>query len=257
MTTPKVLLAIPAYNCADQIGRVLDRIDARLLERLHRVVVIDNGSSDDTLERARAAALRLGPRAEVWRNTENYGLGGTHKVAFLAGEREGADHVAILHGDDQADAQELHRLLDAAEGRPGAAAVLGGRFVPGARRVGYSRERVLGNLGINVIFTIVAGRRTRDLGSGLNLFRLEDLADHAYLAFDDGITFNIDLLLHYFRRRARLVYVPITWREEDQVSNARNLSVARSALEKLVRWRLGRPRPAIAARAYTSSAVTS
>ena len=55
---------------------------------------------------------------------------------------------------------------------------------------------------------------------------------------------NIELVLDLVRRGVRFAYVPITWREEDQVSNARNWRVFSTGVAGLVRWRLGRAAPA-------------
>lgn len=249
MTQFKILVAIPAYNCEKQISRVLEGFDQTLLSRVEKVLVVDNGSTDGTVQAAKAAAAKLGsPKIEVWQNKGNYNLGGTHKVAFLTGEKLGMDYVAILHGDDQAKTEELNVLIDAAEAQPEIGAILGTRFMKGSKLIGYDWKRIWGNRAINLAFSIVAMRPSKDLGSGLNLFRLKDLSDHNYLGFDDKITFNIDLLLDYFKKKTLLLFVPITWREEDQVSNARNFNVGSTALKKLFRWRFNKelrhPQPA-------------
>jgi hypothetical protein len=83
-------------------------------------------------------------------------------------------------------------------------------------------------------------RASKDLGSGLNLFKLENLKDHRFLGFSDTITFNIDLLLDYFKKKTVLINVPITWTEEDQVSNARNFTVGKTAIRKILKWRIGK-----------------
>lgn len=83
-------------------------------------------------------------------------------------------------------------------------------------------------------------RPSRDLGSGLNLFRVSDLSDHRYLKFGDTMTFNIDLLLDYFRKKTPIIFVPISWKEEDQISNARNLNIGFTAIKKLLYWRFGK-----------------
>lgn len=254
-SSPSVLLAIPAFRCAPQIGRVLDSIDAPLLARVDRVVVIDNRSPDGTAEAAAAAGQRLGEKFAVWRNTENYGLGGTHKVAFDHAVANGYDLVAILHGDDQATPKELHRLLDRAVKESDAAAVLGSRFMRGSIRSGYAIERTLGNLVLNALYSIVSARWTTDLGSGLNVFRVSALRDGFYRSLDDRMTFNLDLLLAFYSRRAHLAAEPITWREADQTSNARNVAVASTAVRRLAAWRLRRPSPPRPARSYSSEAI--
>lgn len=235
----KVLVAIPAYKCEAQIGRVLAGFDERLFGRVHKVIVIDNRSPDGTLNAAVNVA-RAYKKIEVVRNRENYGLGGTHKVAFIHAEDIGADYVAILHGDAQARTEELHALLDEADRDRGLSAVLGARFMPRSRLRGYSAVRIAGNIGLNAAYTLLSGRLTWDMGSGLNLFRVSDLTDHQYLGFSNGFTFNMDLLLHYYSRGARLKYVPITWAEEDQVSNARTFEVGWITLKTLLKWRLTR-----------------
>lgn len=249
MKEPSILVAIPAYNCEKQIVRVLNGFDAKLLDRVQKVIVIDNGSQDGTVEAAKQAAKKVDSRKiEVWQNVNNYNLGGTHKVAFLTAEKLDMDYVAILHGDDQAKTKELNNLIDAAKAQPEAGAILGTRFMKGSKLVGYNWQRIWGNRAINLAYTIVALRSSKDLGSGLNLFRIKDLKDHTYLGFGDTITFNIDLLLDYFRKKTKLIFVPISWREEDQVSNARNFNVGSTALRKLFAWRFGRtklnPKPA-------------
>lgn len=245
----KILVAIPAYNCEKQIPRVIAGFDKKLLARVDKVIVIDNGSKDETIGAAKKAAKTVGStKIEIWQNKGNYNLGGTHKVAFLTGEKLGMDYVAILHGDDQAKTVELNNLIDEAGKHPEAGAILGCRFMKGSKLVGYNWQRIWGNRAINIAYSIVALRPSKDLGSGLNLFRLSDLKDHNYLGFGDTITFNIDLLLDYFQKKTKLVFSPITWTEEDQVSNARNFNVGSTAIKKLFAWRFGKtkfnPRPA-------------
>jgi dolichol-phosphate mannosyltransferase len=253
----KVLVAIPAYKCAPQIGRVLAGFDDKLLARVEKVVVIDNQSPDNTREAAIEAAKQLGTdKVEVWRNDDNYNLGGTHKVAFLAAERLGYDYVAIVHGDDQATTGELNTLLDEAEKDPSVDAFLGSRFMPGSKLSGYDWKRIWGNRGLNWLYTLLTGRRVRDLGSGLNLFKLEFLKDHRYLGYADALTFNFDLLLGFYTKHAKLKYVPISWKEEDQVSNARNFKVGKTALTQIINWRLGRLKyPERKPEQYTSTKV--
>lgn len=238
----KVLVAIPCYNCEKQIPRVIGAFDKKLAARVEKIVAIDNGSTDNTIAAAKKAAKKAGLKnIEVVKNNDNYGLGGTHKVAFSYGEKLKMDYVAILHGDNQAMTEELKTLLDIAEKEPEVSAILGSRFAPGARLEGYSALRTWGNRGLNFIYTLVTFRLTQDLGSGLNLFRLKDLSDHRYLGFTDKFTFNIDLLLDYFKKGCRLKFVPITWSETDQVSNARTFGVGWTALKTVLRWRFLSP----------------
>lgn len=236
----KVLVAIPAYRCAGQIPRTLDEIDDKLAARAEEIAIIDNGSPDNTVQVALAYKKkgRL-KNLHVYQNVENYNLGGTHKVAFLMAERLGCTHVVILHGDNQAKSDEANDLLDYALAHPDSQTVLGSRFSKGSRLQGYDKKRIWGNKVLNAFYSLVTLRKCSDLGSGLNVFALKDLDKRTYLEFADKLTFNYELLLDLIRRKVNFAYYPITWREEDQVSNARNFNIFKIGLINALKWRFG------------------
>lgn len=222
MTKPRILVFIPAYRCAAQVVRVLDQFDDRVQQWVDTVMVVDNRSPDDTLDAAvRRARERLHTsRFIAWRNDDNYGLGGSHKAAFRYAVEQGFDYLVVLHGDDQADIRDLLPHLAAGTWRD-VDCLLGARFMPGSRLQGYSLVRTLGNRVYNALFSGVALRRIYDLGSGLNMYRLAAYRDFYYKGFPDDLTFNYVMLLGSYHARQRVRFFPISWREEDQVSNVR------------------------------------
>ena len=237
---PKVIVIIPAYNCAPQIKRVLAGFDKKLLSRVAEVIVVNNRSSDNTVSEAKKAINNIdSTKLRVCTNIENVSLGGSHKVGFYYGKSVKADYVAILHGDDQASTNELNILLDEIIKNPSLDAVLGSRFMKESILKGYSWKRIMGNKVLNFIYTIVILRKTYDLGSGLNIFKLSALESNEIINFGDDLGFNFDLLLYLYRKKASIKFIPITWKEEDQVSNARNFKVAKMAVVRLMKWRAG------------------
>ncbi len=238
----KVLVIIPSYNCAKQIPRVLAGFEPSLLERVGEVIVVNNRSTDDTVKSALVAAKKIGsPKIKVATNIENVNLGGTHKVGFLYAQDHGYDYVAILHGDDQAETRELHDLLTVIEKHPEVDAVLGTRFMKGSRLRGYDWKRIAGNRVLNLAYSTLYLRSVKDLGSGLNIFKLSALDEKHYLNFGDDLGFNFDLISYLLTKKKNIIFQPITWKEEDQVSNARNFKVAKLAGIRLLKWRAGRP----------------
>ena len=107
----KILLFIPVFQCRNQITRVIRKIDPDLQKMIDEVLIIDNCSKDDTLDVAMEAIKRLDVKANIYVNHQNYSLGGSLKNAFTYAIKNKYDYIVVLHGDDQADPQDLKQLL--------------------------------------------------------------------------------------------------------------------------------------------------
>jgi glycosyltransferase involved in cell wall biosynthesis len=221
-TTPNregILVFIPAYNCAPQIGRTL--LQLKGCEALFReVIVVDNRSTDDTVKSAISAAAQLDLPVRVMQNWDNLGLGGSHKSAFAYAAREGFDYLVVLHGDDQGSIRDLLPHIERGEHRT-VDCLLGARFMPGSRLEGYSAFRTFGNEVFNLLFSAASGKRLYDLGSGLNMYRVDAVRNLRYQGFADNLTFNYFMILATVWRRWKIRFFPISWREDDQVSNVK------------------------------------
>jgi hypothetical protein len=173
------------------------------------------------------------------RNNENYGLGGSHKTAFKYAIENKFDYLVVLHGDDQADIHDLIPLFEE-NLYLGCDCLLGARFMPNSRLIGYSRFRTCGNRIYNFLFSVVAGRKIYDLGSGLNLYCLASFQDVYYKFFPDDLTFNYVMLLASYHLNQKVRFFPITWREEDQRSNVKLFQQALKVLLLLIYYVLYR-----------------
>lgn len=243
----KVLVAIPCYQCEPQIPRVLRQFTPALLERLTEVIVVDNHSGDKTAEVAVQTLQDLESQLDtskfrVLRNVENYNLGGSFKIIVEYAWRGGFDFLVLLHGDDQARVVEIGELLDRLESNPTLDVIYGARFMKDSKLVNYSKVREWGNRAINLMFTLTTLRRVYEIGSGLNLYRVSTLPQEMVHSFPDHLAFDVDLLLNTIEQKMNIEFHPITWLEEDQVSNARNVRVGLDVLSILLNWRIGRKR---------------
>ena len=110
----KLLVFIPAYNCEKQVTRVLSQLlDQRIAPWVGECIVVNNRSADGT-EAAVQDWMARHPDAPVrlLRNDQNYGLGGSHKVAFGYAAAHGYEHLVVLHGDDQGAIVDLLPILE-------------------------------------------------------------------------------------------------------------------------------------------------
>jgi dolichol-phosphate mannosyltransferase len=221
----KLLLFIPTYNCEKQIPKVISQVTGREIAKyFDHILVLDNGSSDNTiacasksLESSQLASYTL---AQTYQND---GLGGSLKKTFEFAIRNEYSHVVVIHGDDQATLADLLPVLQSAEDLANCDLIVGARFHPQSVRAGYSLTRELGNRALNLVCSLVLRRRIFDLVAGLNIFSTTYLKKRFFMHFPNDLTFDFHCLIHACLYDRSVKFVPITWREEDQVSNARVL----------------------------------
>ncbi len=236
MRNSKILVAVPAYNCSSQIGRVIKQFADLSFDAFSELLVIDNQSTDDTLLSAiKSANFYPQKKISIIQNDQNYNLGGTHKVAFQYTLEKNYDGVVILHGDDQGRLSDIVPYLHT-QNITGDDCILGARFMKGSELVGYPTMRVLGNLIFNSIYSICTHQRIFDMGSGLNFYGRDLIATSLHRTMPDDLTFNNAFLLSILAANKKVQFIPISWREEDQISNAKLWSQSIKLLKYLLKY---------------------
>jgi dolichol-phosphate mannosyltransferase len=183
-----IIAALPAYNEAEALPRLLKRMQdtqTQLSEPL-RVIVVDDGSKDDTAaaaERCDSAAMRV----EVVRHDRNRGLHGALDTGFRAAlERAGPDDwILTMDADDTHPPGLIVAMLAKAKAE-GATVVIASRFQPGAEWFGLSWDRVLFSKTVSWLFRIAwPMRNVRDYTCGYRLYRAS-LLQAAYQKWGDA-----------------------------------------------------------------------
>ena len=234
----KNLLFIPCYRCAPQITKVLQSV-APYAKHFDEIIVIDNLSPDQTANRAKAAVEELSLRqvVKIVENPVNLGLGGSHKMAFQYAIDKAFDHVFILHGDNQGNIADFSSLIIEAKSRHIKEFQFGARFHPHSKLTNYSLFRIFGNRVFNALATILTKHKIHDLGgSGLNLFPVYLLKQHQFTKYADDLTFHVFLLLNAVQLNQPIMFPPISWKEEDQISNVRLFKQTKKLLKILISY---------------------
>lgn len=237
----KILLFIPMYNCEKQIIRVLRQLTNEVCCYLNEVIVINNQSTDNgewaVIEYLQKNSVNV--KVSLLRNDDNYGLGGSHKVAFDYAIRNEFDYIIVLHGDDQGDISCILPYLKNKKYEK-YDCFLGARFMRGSRLQGYSKFRTFGNNVYDILFSLGCGHRIYDLGSGLNMYKVSVLKSRFYMKYKDNLMFNYCMIMGSVYYKHRIRFFPIIWREDDQVSNVKMMSQAITVLRLLGRYMLNR-----------------
>src|SRR5262245_28384939 len=111
MTGTFVSFVVPCLNEQDNVAATVETIRAAMTSRPdYEVILVDDGSQDETWPRMRALAA-TDPRLRVLHNPTNLGLGGSYKrgVAVAQGE-----HVMLIPGDNGFPAESIREILQRA-----------------------------------------------------------------------------------------------------------------------------------------------
>ena len=243
----KILLFIPMYNCEKQIVRVLKQLTDEVCSYITEVIIVNNRSTDhgEAVVQSYLSENPLPMKVSLLRNDDNYGLGGSHKVAFQYAVDHGFDYVIVLHGDDQGDISNILPYLRSKEYAK-YDCFLGARFMKGSQLQGYSKFRTFGNHVYNILFSIGCGYRIYDLGSGLNMYKTHILKNKFYLKYKDNLIFNYCMVMGSAFFKHKIKFFPIIWREDDQVSNVKMVSQAVTVLKLLGQFMINRKKFVIA-----------
>lgn len=230
----KILLFIPMYNCEKQITRVLNQLTDEVCHYLTEVIIVNNRSTDhgETVVQEYLQENQIPVKVSLLRNDDNYGLGGSHKVAFDYAMKRDFDYVIVLHGDDQGDISNILPYLKSGKYRE-YDCFLGARFMKGSRLQGYSKFRTFGNQVYDILFSLGCRYKIYDLGSGLNMYKVSILKNRFYFKYKDNLVFNYCMVIASAFYRHKVRFFPIIWREDDQVSNVKMFSQAITVLRLL------------------------
>jgi dolichol-phosphate mannosyltransferase len=156
-------LVVPAYNERENLAPLLDEITSALAGRTYEVIVVDDGSTDGTLQELKALRTRH-PQLRVLALERNSG----QTAAFAAGFRAARAPIVItLDADLQNDPTDIPRLVDTLQ-QSGATAVAGFR----ATRRDTPWKRLQSRIA-NGVRNRLNGEVIRDTGCSLKAFRTE------------------------------------------------------------------------------------
>jgi glycosyltransferase involved in cell wall biosynthesis len=215
-----IVALIPGYNEGPRIAEVVRGAAAHL-----PVVVVDDGSSDDTAAQARSAG------ATVIEQRPNQGKGAALRAGFRRALADGADAVLTLDADGQHDPAESPTFLSAWAAEPRPDLVIGRRnfrAMPPIRRL----SNVLGGWAISW----AVGRPIPDNQSGYRLVSRRIM--EATLASDEhGFEFEVEMITSCIRLGGTIAWVPIRTIYAGEPSHIRPLAHLRSFIRIVRRAR--------------------
>jgi len=192
------LAVVPAYNESATVGRVVREL--RAVAPDFDVLVIDDGSTDATSDKARVAGAR------VMRLPFNLGIGGAVQAGFVFALENGYERMIQVDGDGQHLSTEIAVLQGVMRSDPTVDMVCGSRFVTDSGYLAPISRRT----GIHIfafLLSRIVGQRVTDPTSGFRLYNRRAIALFARDYPHDYPEVEAVLMVHHHQLRMREVSV--------------------------------------------------
>lgn len=204
MNSPSIAAVIPAYQEEKHVGEVAKRARTQL----EHVLVVDDGSSDATADRAKAAGV------EVVVHSENRGKGESIKTGLRYWLDRGSEYVVLLDADGQHLPEEISRFIDAAASISDAKIFIGSRMTDTASMPPLRRmvNRYMSNK-----ISRVCGQHIPDTQCGFRMLHREIIPEvlHGTSRFE----YETEMLILASRKGHRIASVPVSTIYSDEVSS--------------------------------------
>lgn len=203
---PIIKVIIPAFNEQNAVGLVIDEIPADLVKE---VVVVDNGSSDNTYE----IALQKGATA-LREEKRGYGNACLKGIRYISDQEEKPDIVVFLDGDHSDYPEEMFNLV-----RPIAEEdvdmVIGSRNLGNRERGSMTIQQVFGNWLATTLIRWFYGIRYTDLGPfraiGYRQLMEINMQDKTY-------GWTVEMQLKAAKKKMKITEVPVNYRKRIGIS---------------------------------------
>lgn len=196
----KMSIVIPAYNEAKTISALIKQIPRNIVGvNVVDVVVVDDGSTDDTADCAKNAG------AEVIKHERNKGVGAAISTGFGIALARGADIVVNIDGDGQFNPEDIKKLVQPIiEGR--ADFVTASRFSSKEFIPQMPWIKKVGNKIMAKIVNICTGNNLKDVSCGFRAYSKDTLLKINLFA---DFTYTHETIISIANKGVRIVEIPL------------------------------------------------
>ncbi len=223
----KLIIVVPALNEGGMISKVLNSLPREIkgISKIE-VIVINDGSTDNTGEEARKAG------AIVLTHVVNRGLGAAIKTGQSWAKKEKAGILVTFDADGQHNPDDIERLIAPILSKD-ADLVIGSRFKTAQQ---IPLDRLFLNRIANLVAFILFGIRSTDTQSGLRAFSQKAIELIDYKA--DRMEFSSEIFLEAKRNNLKVVEIPIKaiYTDYSRSKEQKNINAIPIALRFLVKF---------------------
>ncbi|MFM8328798.1 MAG: polyprenol monophosphomannose synthase, partial [Actinomycetales bacterium] len=231
------LIVLPTYNEAENLSILIPRIFKHLPNT--SVLVVDDGSPDGTAEIAKSLRNQF-PKLEVLNQGFKGGLGSAYRAGFAWGLSRDFDELIEMDADMSHRVRDLAKLIEA-KSKSGAQLVIGSRWISDGEILNWSKGRELLSRFANRYVRTLLDLRINDATSGFRVYDAQLLRDIDLSSIrSEGYTFQIEMTRAARKNGAKIVEVPIIFRERENGASKMSRAIVLEAIFLVTIWGLKR-----------------
>ena len=220
----KVVVVMPAYNAAKTLRMTYKELPQEVVDL---VILVDDGSKDETIQIARELGL------ELFVHDRNYGYGANQKTCYREALAHGADIVVMVHPDYQYDPTLLPEMIKPIQDGT-ADVVLGSRLLGGnVMAQGMPWWKYISNRFLTWVENVTFNLHLAEYHTGYRAYRREALEAVNVEMNSDNFIFDQEIIAQFVHSKLRIDEVPVPTRYFPQASSASLMQSTRYGLSIL------------------------
>lgn len=206
MSHPDIRVIIPAFNEQNAVGQVIDEIPKEIVSE---IIVVDNGSTDDTFEQAKSRGATT-----LKQPIRGYGNACLKGMEYIASGQNKPDIVVFLDGDHSDYPEQMHQLVEPIL-KNEADLVIGSRALGNKEKGSMTPQQLFGNWLATFLIKFFYKANYTDLGPfrAIQYDRLLELNME-----DPTYGWTVEMQLKAAKLHLQLKEVPVDYRQRIGVS---------------------------------------
>jgi len=234
----KRLVIIPTFNESENIKVLVPRIFKYIPNT--SVLVVDDGSPDGTAEVVKGLQKSF-PGLYLEQRGKKSGLGSAYRFGFKWGLERDFEELIEMDADMSHRVRDLSKMIERKKIEPNVGLVIGSRWVNGGSTVNWPKRRKILSRAANLYVRLMLGMGVNDSTAGFRIYS-SDLLQKIPLDTikSEGYSFQIEMTRAAKRAKAKIVEVPITFRERESGVSKMSGAIVREAMTLVTCWGLKR-----------------
>jgi len=229
----KTLVIIPTYNELDNVQKLIPHIIEKYPEL--DILIVDDNSPDGTANYVEELS-KSEPRVKLIKREKKLGLGTAYVEGFKYMLTNGYDAVIQMDADYSHDPKEIKNFLKKIKDYD---LVIGSRYINGVRVINWPIRRLLLSYFANLYTRIITGMPIKDATGGFKCIKRNVIES---INLDEirsnGYSFQIEINFLAWRKKFKIIEIPIVFVERVQGSSKMSKKIVREAVFMVWKLRL-------------------